>query len=284
MKINMHTRRLPQIALLLAVVFSAAGCHKNSQNQNTENPPAGTPTSAQPASSDQAAQSNPASGSAAPAPSAPAASPSPAPGAPAATSSAPPPPPPAQSAAEPQQAANAPAPAPAPVVLPEVPAGTVLSIRMNQTINVKHAKAGEPFSGTIVNPVVVDGNTVVPAGSAAEGMVVSAHKRGHFKGSSTLQLTLTGLNISGHHYRIDTSSLTRTKKGKGKRTAGFIGGGTGLGMLIGGVATGGVGLLVGGLAGAGAGTGVAAFTGNKDITIPAESVLNFKLAAPIHLR
>jgi hypothetical protein len=165
-----------------------------------------------------------------------------------------------------------------------VPAETVLGIRMNQTISVKHAAAGQPFTGTIVNPIVVDGNTVIPSGAGAEGEVVQAHQRGHFKGSSYLQLTLTSLNVHGHHYRIETSSITETKKGKGKRSAAFIGGGAGLGMLIGGVATGGVGLLVGGLAGAGAGTGVAAFTGNKDVTIPAESVVNFKLAAPIHLR
>jgi hypothetical protein len=155
---------------------------------------------------------------------------------------------------------------------------------MSQTINVKHAQAGQPFTGTIVNPIVLDGNTVIPSGSGVEGEVVQAHKRGHFKGSSYLQLTLTALNVNGHHYRIETSSITQTKKGKGKRSAAFIGGGTGLGMLIGGVATGGVGLLIGGLAGAGAGTGVAAFTGNKDVTIPAESVVSFKLAAPIHLR
>lgn len=155
---------------------------------------------------------------------------------------------------------------------------------MNQSINVKHAAPGESFTGTVVNPIVVDGNSVIPSGSTAEGVVVQAHKRGHFKGASVLQLTLTGLNMNGQHYRIDTSSVTRTKKGKGKRSAAFIGGGSGLGMLIGGVATGGVGLLVGGLAGAGAGTGVAAFTGNKDITIPAESVVNFKLAEPVQLR
>lgn len=155
---------------------------------------------------------------------------------------------------------------------------------MNQTINVKHAAAGEPFSGTIVNPIVVDGNTVIPSGSAAEGEVVAAHKRGHFKGASVLQLRLTGMDVNGQHYRIDTSSITHSKKGKGKRSAAFIGGGSGLGMLIGGLATGGTGLLIGGLAGAGAGTGVAAFTGNKDITIPAESVVNFKLAEPVQLR
>jgi hypothetical protein len=155
---------------------------------------------------------------------------------------------------------------------------------MSQSIHVKHAETGETFSGVIVNPVHVDGNTVIPSGSTAVGVVVRAHKRGHFKGSSILQLTLTGINVNGKHYRIDTSNLTRTKKGKGKRTAAFIGGGAGLGMLIGGVATGGVGLLVGGLAGAGAGTAGAAFTGNRDVNIPAESVLSFRLAQPIQLR
>ncbi|QNI31222.1 hypothetical protein H7849_19310 [Alloacidobacterium dinghuense] len=277
----MQIKYISRIALLLAVALTA-GCHKNSE----EKPTASTPASADPSSAaatNPAPTSAPASSATTPAPAQPAATgssaaaPAPAP-APIDSSAGAATPTPDQPVA-PQQAANAPAPA-----LPEVPEGTVLSIRTNQTINVKHAEAGQSFTGTITNPIVVDGNTVIPTGSTAEGMVVQAHKRGHFKGASTLQLTLTALNINGQHYRIDTSSVTRTKKGKGKRSAAFIGGGTGLGMLIGGVATGGVGLLVGGLAGAGAGTGVAAFTGNKDVTIPAESVLNFKLAAPIHLR
>ena len=266
----MQIKQVPQIALLCAIAF-LAGCHKSPP---AENPPAGTPAATQPASPDQASQSSPAQ----PTGSSPSAAPTTAQAPAAAPATTPTP----NQPVTPQQAENTPPPAPAP--LPEVPAGTILSIRMNQTISVKHAQAGQPFNGTIVNPIMVDGNTVIPSGATAEGMVVNAHKRGHFKGKSYLQLTLTGLNVHGQHYRIDTSSLTSTKKGKGKRSAAFIGGGTGLGMLIGGVATGGVGLLIGGLAGAGAGTGLAAFTGNKDITIPAESVLNFKLAAPIHLR
>lgn len=262
----MPIKNISRIALLLAVALTA-GCHKTSSN--AENPPAATPAATTP---DQAQSTATAPASAQPAPSGPAAAPSAAPAS-------------AQPAA-PQQAAAAPAPepAPAPAPLPEVPAGTVLSIRMNQTINVKHAAPGESFTGTVVNPIVVDGNAVIPSGSTAEGVVVQAHKRGHFKGASVLQLRLTGLNINGQHYRIDTSSVTRSKKGKGKRSTAFIGGGSGLGMLIGGIASGGTGLLIGGLAGAGAGTGVAAFTGNKDITIPAESVVNFKLAAPLQLR
>ena len=269
----MLIKDISRIALLLAVALTA-GCHKSTTD--AEKPPAATPAdqAQSAAATTPAPAAAPASSAPSPAPAQPAASA----GAPAGTATTPTP----DQPVAPQQAANAPAPAPAP--LPEVPEGTVLSIRMNQTINVKHAQAGQPFTGTIVNPVMVDDNTVIPSGAGAEGMVVQAHKRGHFKGASYLQLTLTGLDIHGQHYRIDTSSITRTKKGKGKRSAAFIGGGTGLGMLIGGVATGGVGLLIGGLAGAGAGTGVAAFTGNKDVTIPAESVVNFKLAAPLHLR
>ena len=61
------------------------------------------------------------------------------------------------------------------------------------------------------------------------------------------------------------------------------GGGTGLGMLIGGIASGGTGLLIGGLAGGGAGTAVGALTGNRDIDIPSESIIHFKLADTLTL-
>jgi hypothetical protein len=188
---------------------------------------------------------------------------------------------PAQTAsgANPAAAANAapakPAPAPQPTLV--LPRGTRLEVRLNQTIDVKHAESGDRFSGVLAQPVV-EGNTVaVPSGSAASGEVLVAHKRGHFKGKSVLALTLTRLEVNGATYRIDTSNLARTKKGKGKRSAAFIGGGAGMGMLIGGLATGGVGLLVGGLAGGGAGALGAAFTGNRDLSIPAETVVTFRL-------
>ncbi len=88
----------------------------------------------------------------------------------------------------------------------------------------------------------------------------------------------------GRSIRWRRSDLTRTKKGKGKRTAAFIGGGTGLGMLIGGVASGGTGLLIGGLAGGGAGTAISGLTGNRDLDIPAESIVRFRLADDLTLQ
>jgi hypothetical protein len=160
-----------------------------------------------------------------------------------------------------------------------VPAGTNLTVRINQRISVKTNRAGDRFDGEIAEPVVGDNNRVVlPKGTPVNGIIEASHRRGHFKGASILELRLTSLTLNGSQYRLDTRDLTRTKKGKGRRSAAFIGGGSGLGMLIGGVATGGTGLLIGGLAGAGAGTAAAGLTGNRDIEIPAESIVRFKLA------
>jgi hypothetical protein len=196
--------------------------------------------------------------------------------------------PPATAGASPSTAANTvpgnpataanPAPVkPAPQPTLVLPRGTRLQVRLNQTIDVKHSASGDRFSGVLAEPIVQGNMVAVPSGSAASGEVLVAHKRGHFKGKSVLALTLTRLEVNGAVYHIDTSNLARTKKGKGKRSAAFIGGGAGMGMLIGGLATGGVGLLVGGLAGGGAGALGAAFTGNGDLSIPAESVVTFRL-------
>ena len=159
-----------------------------------------------------------------------------------------------------------------------VPAGTELSVRVNQRIDVKHAVAGEHFSGEIVEPVTSNGAVIIPAGTPVRGRIDEAHRRGHFKGSSVLELRLVSMTLNGNEYGLDTHDTVRSKKGKGKRTAGLIGGLTGAGMLIGGIASGGVGLAIGGASGAGAGTLLAGTTGNRDIVIPAESIVHFRLA------
>lgn len=168
-----------------------------------------------------------------------------------------------------------------PIVKPadvRIPVGTNMAIRINQHISVKTTPAGSRFTGEIAEPITVSDRVIVPRGTPVGGVVEESHKRGHFKGASILQLRLTSMTLNGTEYPLETGTFTRTKKGKGKRSAAWIGGGTGAGMLIGGLATGGVGLLVGGLSGAGAGTAVAGLTGNKDIDLPAESLVRFRLA------
>jgi hypothetical protein len=174
--------------------------------------------------------------------------------------------------------APAQAPAPPPPISLTIPAGTELSIRINQHISVKHAHAGDRFTGEVVEPVVSNGSEVIPRGTHVQGRIDEAHRRGHFEGRSVLELRLVSMTLNGNQYALDTHDNVSTKKGKGKRTGAFIGGMTGAGMLIGGIATGGVGLAIGGAAGAGAGTLLAGATGNRDIEIPAESIMHFRLA------
>ena len=169
-------------------------------------------------------------------------------------------------------------PPPAPVNV-TIPAGTNLAIRVDQRISVKTSHAGDTFTGEIVEPVIASDNSVlIPKGSPVGGVVDASHRRGHFKGSSLLELRLTSLTLNGNQYQLTTRDLAERKKGKGRRSAGLIGGGAGLGMLVGGIASGGTGLLVGGLVGGGAGTAAAGLTGNRDLDIPAESIVHFKLA------
>ena len=160
-----------------------------------------------------------------------------------------------------------------------IPAGTTLSIRIDQRIGVKSSRSGDRFTGVIVDPVLaIDNRVLLPKGTQVVGVVDVAHRRGHFKGRSLLTLRLTSLTMNGTQYPLETGDLARSKKGKGKRSAAIIGGGAGLGMLVGGLASGGTGLAVGGLIGGGAGTAVAGLTGNRDIDIPAETILKFRLA------
>lgn len=178
-----------------------------------------------------------------------------------------------------------PPPAPPAPVNVTIPAGSSLAIRIDQRISVKTSHAGDPFTGEIVEPVVAsDGSAILPKGTPVKGVVAVAHKRGRFKGASELALRLTSLTLNGTDYPLQTRDLAERKKGKGKRSAAFIGSGSGLGMLVGGVATGGVGLLVGGLAGGGAGAAAAGFTGNRDLDIPAETVVHFRLADDLVVR
>ena len=165
-----------------------------------------------------------------------------------------------------------------------IPAGTELAVRVNERIDVKHAVAGQHFSGEIVEPIMRDGAVVIPRGTPVGGRIDEAHRRGHFKGRSVLELRLVSMRLNGYDYGIDTRDTVRSKKGKGKRTAGFIGGLTGAGMLIGGLAGGGAGLAIGAASGAGAGTVLAGTTGNRDIVIPAESVVHFRLSDQLVLQ
>jgi hypothetical protein len=152
---------------------------------------------------------------------------------------------------------------------------------MGAGLSSKTAEDGQTFTGTLANGIAVNGKVVVPAGSGVTGTVSEAKSAGKFKGEAILAIRLISINVKGVPHNVSTDEYVVTQKGKGKRSAVMIGGGAGGGALIGGLAGGGKGALIGGLIGAGAGTAGAAFTGNKELTIPAESAVSFKTTTSI---
>lgn len=215
---------------------------------------------------------------------------------------------PAQTAQTPQQSASAPAAAPpassgqsaapagstaqsappAPQTPPppaavDLPSGTRIRVRLDQDLGSKISQPGESFTATVANDVIVNGQTVIPQGARAEGTVIDAKPLGRFKGGALLEVRLERVHTQWGSYPVATSSIARVEKGKGRRTAVMGGGGAGLGAIIGGIAGGGKGALIGALAGGGAGTAGSAFTGNKQIVLPAETLLTFRLEHSVHI-
>lgn len=245
------------LSILLAGALALGGCSKNNPQQQSQNP-AATPNSA--AAPNAEGTPNPA-------------------GAP---NTAGEPNRPARSAPQ-QSARRNPPPPPAEPAAIDIPAGTSLRVRLDQDLGSKISHDGDSFTATVADDVVVDGETVIPRGAQAEGLVVAAKSLGHFKGGAALELRLERVKTNSGSYPVQTSTMSRVEKGKGKRTAVLTGGGAGLGALIGGLAGGGKGALIGGLAGAGAGGAGSALTGNKEIVLPAETLLTFRLEHSVHV-
>ena len=177
---------------------------------------------------------------------------------------------------------SASAPAPAPPIV--VAAGTTLSVTVDQSISSKTSNPGDHFDASLAAPVMVGGQQVIPSGTKVVGTVTDAKSAGRFKGHAELGVTLKSINVNGETYSLKTSLVGEAGKGRGKRTAIGVGGGAAVGAIIGALAGGGKGAAIGAGVGAGAGTAGAAFTGNRDITINAETRLRFRLREPLEIK
>jgi hypothetical protein len=165
-----------------------------------------------------------------------------------------------------------------------VPAGTAVVVSLGSSLGSKLSQPGQTFTGSVAKDVLVDGATAIPKGAAVSGTVTDAKPLGKFAGGAVLAVKIDSIHIGASDVPVQVGTRSFEAKGKGKRTAVIAGGGAALGGIIGGLAGGGKGAAIGLLAGGGAGAGGAAFTGNKDIVIPAEATISFDLAQPLELK
>ena len=152
-----------------------------------------------------------------------------------------------------------------------IPAGTKVSVRLDQELQSGKNKAGDSFTGTLEQPIVVGGKTIAPRGAAVRGKVVSAKDSGRLHKPGYLSIALTAVN----DIRVATTTVGRQGKSHTKSNATKIGGGAAAGAVIGALAGGGKGAAIGAGVGAGAGTGLAYATGKQQAVFPAETLVTF---------
>jgi len=164
-----------------------------------------------------------------------------------------------------------------------VPAGTRILIRMIDSIDSSKQKTGYRFTASLETNLQAEDTVVAPRGTTVYGQLAQASSAGRMSGSSQLTLELTDIVINGTACPLFTTTFEIKGKGEGKKTAGKILGGTGLGALIGGIAGGGTGAAIGALAGAAGGTALAASKKGEQLQIPSESLIEFRLEQPVAL-
>ena len=188
------------------------------------------------------------------------------------------PPPPPQ-----QQARPEPPPPPA-FRNVTVPAGTLIPVRITQTLDSENAHIGDTFSGAVATDVLQDGLVVLPRGTGVSGSVINAKDAGHFSGSSLLAIQLTGISKRGQQIAVTTDTFSKEGNGRGKNTAVKTGVGAAAGAVLGGIFGGGKGAAIGAAAGGGTGAGINAVTRGQQVQIPSETVVRFTLSNSISVR
>ena len=187
-----------------------------------------------------------------------------------------PPPPPEPVVERAPQPVEPPPPPPAKQVT--VTAGTLLPVRLVETVSSDRNHPGDTFTATLDAPLVIDGFVIAEKGSRAEGRIVESQQAGRVKGLASVALELTRFTTSdGQHVEISTDSFTKMGPESKGTDAAKIGGGAALGAIIGAIAGGGKGAAIGAGAGGAAGTGAVLTTRGKAAVLPSETKISFRL-------
>jgi hypothetical protein len=164
-----------------------------------------------------------------------------------------------------------------------VPYGTVLSVRMLETVSSDQNQPGDKFTASLVSPVMVDNQVVIPADAGLHGKVIEAESGGRFGGKPSLAIELDEVSYNGQTYTIATNQFSKQGTSRSTKAMETIGGGAGVGAILGAIVGGGRGAAIGAAIGAGVGTGVQAKGKGSEVELPSESLLSFRLKSPISI-
>jgi hypothetical protein len=165
-----------------------------------------------------------------------------------------------------------------------IPAGTRLSLRMGSTVSSRASHVEQPVQASLRAPVIVNGVTVLPSGTAVSGYVTEARRSGRVKGRARIGLRFTTVRVGGERYNMRSSSIAREAPGTKKADAAKIGIGAGAGAVTGAIAGGKKGAAIGTAIGGGAGTGLVLATRGKEVALSRGTPVTVRLTAPLTIR
>ncbi|HEX4274123.1 MAG TPA: hypothetical protein VHZ74_02155 [Bryobacteraceae bacterium] len=164
-----------------------------------------------------------------------------------------------------------------------IPIDTPVTIRMIDAVNSDTSRLGETFRASLDEPVVVDGQEVIPRGADVLTKLVQDQQSGKIQGRTVLTLALSTITVNGRPLDVTSTDVKTESSSRGGRSGKVIGGTAALGAIIGAIAGGGKGAAIGAGSGAAVGTGAEVLTGGQKVKIPSETRLTFRLQNPVQL-
>ena len=158
-----------------------------------------------------------------------------------------------------------------------VPYGTILVVRLTESLSSDLNEKGDTFLASLASPVLVGDRVVIPEGAGIKGKVVEVQSAGRFSGRPAMIIEVTRLAYNGNSYDLHSNQYSKEGPSRNVRSVATIGGGAGLGAILGGILGGGKGAAIGAMIGAGAGTGIRGAGRGAVVHLPAESTFTFRL-------